>query len=44
MWQRSNIPAAVRQCFVSSTPPTYWTGISQPEKSTMVAPAAGWTS
>src|SRR5689334_4746001 len=44
MWLTSNMPTAVRTATCSALMPSYWTGISQPAKSTSFAPAATWLS
>ena len=43
MWLTSNSPTAVRTALCSSMMPEYWTGISQPPKSTILAFNARWT-
>jgi len=40
MCETSNIPAAFRTASCSATTPVYWTGMSQPAKSTIRAPSA----
>ena len=44
MWLTSNRPTAVRTVLCSSTSPEYWTGMSQPPKSTIFAPSARCTA
>ena len=44
MCETSNAPAAVLTATCSGITPSYWTGISQPEKGTIRAPAARWRS
>ena len=44
MCERSNRPAAARTARCSSMIPAYWIGISQPAKSTILAPSASWRS
>src|SRR5438093_12488561 len=44
MWLMSKSPTARRTARCSSTMPVYWTGISQPPKGTIRAPALTWTS
>src|SRR5436190_8656780 len=43
MWLTSKRPAEVRTAWCSSIMPEYWTGISQPPKSTILAHRARWT-
>ena len=43
MWLTSNTPTAERTALCSSMMPEYWTGMSQPPKSTIFAPSARWT-
>src|SRR5436190_18916683 len=43
MWLTSKRPAKVRTAWCSSIMPEYWTGISQPPKSTILAPRPRWT-
>ena len=43
MWLTSNSPTAVRTAWCSSMMPEYCTGMSQPPKSTILAPNARWT-
>src|SRR4051812_41232654 len=43
MWLTSNTPTALRTALCSSMMPEYCTGISQPPKSTILAPNARWT-
>src|SRR5438128_3207916 len=38
MWLTSNKPTAFRTVWCSSTRPEYWTGMSHPPKSTILAP------
>src|SRR5437879_9380035 len=38
MWLTSNRPTAFRTVWCSSTRPEYWTGMSHPPKSTILAP------
>ena len=38
MWLTSNRPTALRTAWCSSMMPEYWTGMSQPPKSTILAP------
>src|SRR5947207_15978499 len=38
MWLTSNSPTAFRTVWCSSTRPEYWTGMSHPPKSTILAP------
>ncbi len=44
MWLTSNRPTALRTAWCSSMTPEYWTGMSQPPKSTILAPRARWTA
>src|SRR6202142_87917 len=43
MWLTSNKPTAVRTAMCSAVMPEYSTGISQPPKSTILAPSCRWT-
>src|SRR5271168_3508692 len=43
MWLTSNNPTAVRTAMCSAVIPEYSTGISQPPKSTILAPRRRWT-
>src|SRR5215468_10739210 len=43
MCETSNTPAAFRTASCSATTPVYWTGMSQPAKSTIRAPSARCT-
>ena len=43
MWLTSKRPTALRTALCSSMMPEYWTGMSQPPKSTILAPRARWT-
>src|ERR1035437_5959214 len=43
MWLTSKTPAAWRTALCSSMIPEYWTGMSHPPKSTILAPSARWT-
>ena len=43
MWLTSKSPTALRTALCSSMMPEYWTGMSQPPKSTILAPSARWT-
>src|SRR5712691_7313707 len=47
MWLTSKIPTPLRPALCSTTIPPfegYWTGISQPSKSTILAPIPRWTA
>ena len=44
MCETSKTPQSVRTARCSAMTPSYWTGISQPAKGTMRAPAATWRS
>ncbi len=45
MWLTSNSPTLVRTATCSLMMPVgYWTGMSQPPKSTIFAPRARWTA
>src|SRR5260370_14816133 len=43
MWLTSKTPTAVRTALCSSMIPEYWTGMSHPPKSTILAPRERWT-
>src|SRR5450756_643434 len=43
MWLTSKTPTAWRTALCSSMIPEYWTGMSHPPKSTILAPSARWT-
>src|SRR5450759_5525841 len=42
MWLTSKTPTALRTALCSSMIPEYWTGMSHPPKSTILAPSARW--
>ena len=44
MWETSKTPAPVRTARCPSVTDVYCTGISQPAKSTILAPSATWRS
>src|ERR1035441_4673502 len=43
MWLTSKTPTAWRTALCSSMIPEYWTGMSHPPKSTILAPSTRWT-
>src|SRR5579872_3729678 len=43
IWLTSNTPTAARTALCSSMIPEYWTGMSHPPKSTILAPRDRWT-